>query len=60
MRCLKMIGLRGNGLGEECAEEIEVLLGIKRISRVDLSRNEMGRNCLQIIAKNFNHLEWVE
>jgi Ran GTPase-activating protein (RanGAP) involved in mRNA processing and transport len=60
MRCLKMVNLSRNGLGEECAEEIEVLLGIKRITRVDLSRNEMGKTCLQIITKNFNHLEWVE
>jgi len=60
MRCLKMVNLRKNGIGEECAEEIETLLGIKRITRVDLSSNEMGKTCLQIISKNFNHLEWVE
>lgn len=60
MRCLKMVNLSKNGLGEECAEEVEVLLGIKRITRIDLSRNEMGKTCLQIITKNFNHLEWVE
>ena len=55
-----MVNLSKNGLGEECAEEVEVLLGIKRITRIDLSRNEMGKTCLQIITKNFNHLEWVE
>lgn len=60
MRCLKMVSLRGNGMGEECAEEVETLLNIKRITRVDLSRNELGRTCLQIISKNFSHLEWVE
>ena len=33
---------------------------MKRITRVDLSRNEMGKTCLQIISKNFNHLEWID
>jgi Ran GTPase-activating protein (RanGAP) involved in mRNA processing and transport len=56
MRCLKMVSLRGNGLSEECAEEVEALLAIKRITRVDLSRNSMGKTCLQLIAKNFSHL----
>lgn len=60
MRCLKMVNLRGNGLGEECAEEVEALLAMKRITRVDLSRNAMGKTCLQLIGKNFSHLEWVE
>ena len=43
MRCLKMVNLSRNSLGEECAEEIDVLLGIKRIIRIDLSKNEMGK-----------------
>lgn len=60
MRCVKMVSLRGNGLGEECAEEVEALLAIKRITRIDLSRNSMGKTCLQLIGKNFSHLEWVE
>jgi len=60
MRCLKMVNLSRNSLGEECAEEIDVLLGIKRIIRIDLSKNEMGKTCLQIITKNFGHLEWIE
>lgn len=60
MRCLKMVDLSRNGIGEECAEEVEALLAIKRISRVDLSHNQLGKTCLQIIAKNFSHLEWIE
>lgn len=60
MRCLKMVNLRNNNIGEECAEEIEALFGIKRITRIDLSANSMGKTCLQIISKNFNHLEWIE
>jgi hypothetical protein len=60
MRCLKAVGLRNNGVDENCAEELEALLNVRRITRVDLARNQMGKTCLQIITKNFNHLEWLE
>ena len=60
MRALHSLSLKGNGIDENCAEEIETLLQIKRISRIDLSSNKMGKSCLQIISKNFGHLEWVE
>ena len=60
MRALHSLVLKKNGIDESCAEEVETLLQIKRITRIDLSSNRMGKSCLQIISKNFGHLEWVE
>ena len=56
MRCLKAVALAQNGIDDTCAEEIETLLGMKKITRVNLSQNDMQKTCLQIILKNFNHL----
>ena len=56
MRALHAISLKNNGIDESCTEEIESLLLIKRITRVDLSSNKMGKTCLQMISKNFGHL----
>lgn len=60
MRCLKAVSLNRNGIDDSCAEEIEALLNMKKITRIDLSRNNMAKTSLQIINKNFNHLEWLE
>lgn len=60
MRALRSISLRKNGIDERCAEEVEALLQIKRVARLDLASNEMGKSCLQFLCKNFGHLEWVE
>lgn len=60
MRSLHSLALRDNGIDEGCAEEIETLFNLKRITRIDLSANKMGKACLQIIGKNFAHIEWIE
>lgn len=60
MRCLKAISLNRNNIDDTYAEEIDTLFNMKKITRIDLSRNNMGKTCLQIINKNFNHIEWLE
>jgi hypothetical protein len=60
MRCLRAISLVHNGIDDSCAEEVETLFGMKKITRVNLASNHMQKTCLQIITKNFNHLEWIE
>jgi hypothetical protein len=56
MRSLHSVALRNNGIDESCAEEIESLFSIKRIARIDLRSNKLGKSCLQIITKNFQHI----
>lgn len=56
MRSLHSLCLKNNGIDEGCAEEIESLFNLKRIIRIDLSANKMGKSCLQIISKNFAHI----
>ena len=39
MRCLHTLVLQNNGIDDDYTEELEVLFNIKRITRIDLSRN---------------------
>jgi len=63
MRCLHSLVLQNNGIDDSCVEELDAILAIKRIVRLDLSRNRMDRMAGSAIARTLSsssHLEWLE
>lgn len=43
MRCLSSLILRNNGIDDTFIEEIDILFNNTRITRLDLSGNEIGK-----------------
>lgn len=63
MRCLHSVVLQNNGIDDSCIEELDALLAIKRIVRLDISRNRMDKGAGSALARTLNstsHLEWLE
>jgi Ran GTPase-activating protein (RanGAP) involved in mRNA processing and transport len=61
---LKMIELRNNGINDNCLQELEDLLTIKRIRRIDLSNNDLGKQAIikicDVLRQDNKHLEWLD
>lgn len=64
MRCLHCLILSGNGIDDNYTDEIDALLKIPKITKLDLSSNYIGKKGGQLIAKlmkeSIEHLEWID
>jgi hypothetical protein len=51
MRCLSTLILKNNGIDDNYLNELELILGNSRITRLNLSQNDIGKKGVQLIAR---------
>lgn len=64
MRCLSSIILQNNGIDGSHQDELEALFLNKRLTNIDLSRNNIDKTSIlklaRILKDNVSHIEWLE
>jgi hypothetical protein len=64
MRCLKSLILQNNGIDDHYDEELGMLFRNDQITRIDLSRNQIGKKGAimigSIMKDESNHIEWLK
>ena len=60
--CVKSIVLKNNGIADEHKNEILALFAIKKITKIDLSCNEMQKLGFDIGRRltEVTHIEWID
>ena len=63
MRCQNTLILKNNGISDEHLRELDAIFSNKKITKIDLSQNEIGKKGILSIAKLLKknrHLEWLD
>jgi len=64
MRCLNSLILQNNGINDQYIDEIESIFFNINIKKIDLSRNEIGKQGGTFIGNMMkqviNHIEWMD
>ena len=62
---LRSIEIQLNGINDTCLQELDELIKLKNLRRIDLSRNEIGKiginkMCELLRNPDYKHLEWLD
>lgn len=64
MRCLNTLILKNNGIDDDHLKELESIFDNKKITKLDLSKNEIGKKGCLMIANSLKsknkHLQWLD